>query len=69
MLWLVENRDRWGYSLHIVRAGTKAEALLVACDRDDVDNPRIDITELPSEGPVAVLWTQDESPDGVDFDR
>lgn len=68
MLWLVEDRDRWGYSFNIVRANTKAEALRVACRREDVDNPRIEITELPSEGPAVVLWTQDESPDTGDGD-
>jgi len=65
-LWLVYDRDRWGYSINVVRAATKDAAVLLVRGawRDPPDHPeRIDVTPLPMGTEPAVLWCHDESPD------
>lgn len=71
MLWLVEDYERWGFSLNIVRAATAEEAYGLVNPHDERDLKlltRVTITPLPAEGESAILWCQDESPDTPDRD-
>lgn len=59
MLFMVIDRDRWGYSENVVRAET-AEA---AGELVSEGSKRLEIIPLPAEGGPAILWCRDESPD------
>ncbi len=63
MMWLVDDRDRWGASLNIVRAATEDEAIHVVCGQRRVNRDRVMVTPLPPDGPSAILWCKDGSPD------
>jgi len=66
-LFLVIDHDRWGWSHNVVRAATETDAAkLVGVASWPSD--RVEITELSNEGPEALLWSHDESPDTRDRD-
>lgn len=58
-LWLVRDLDRWGYSLNVVRASTREAAQALVSP----NSKHIEIEELPIEGPPAIVWCHDHSPD------
>jgi len=63
-LWLVEDYDRWGYSLNVVRAESAEEAVrLVHPGKHRKPFGRIEVIPLPLEGEPAIIWCRDESPD------
>jgi hypothetical protein len=66
MLWLVEDYERWGYSLNVVRAATAEEAYRLVNPHDERDMKlleRVHIWPLAVDGEPAILWCRDESPD------
>ena len=58
-LWVVRDYDRWGYSLNVVRALTKNDAINFVCPKSRPN--RVEVEEL-REG-EGILWCHDESPD------
>ncbi len=56
-LWMVEAKG-WGWSFTVVRAETREDAREVA-----KAGPHDDITELPTKGDEAIVWSWDHSPD------
>lgn len=67
-LWLVVDRDRWGYSQNIVRAETADEALRLVLKNEEGRVPRynenlVEVVLLPAEGEPAIVWCYDHSPD------
>lgn len=58
-LFLVRDTDRWGYSLNVVRAESAEEAKALVAPKSG----RIEVEELLSDGPPAIIWCHDESPD------
>lgn len=57
MLFVVSERS-WGYSFSVVRADDAEQAKRLACVGEEAE-----VIPLSEEGPPAVLWQEDESPD------
>jgi hypothetical protein len=69
-LWFVQDNDRWGYSMNVVRAETADEAVRLVMGTDDGgvrvrhhNKDRIEVTALPVDGEPAIVWCYDHSPD------
>ncbi len=61
-LFVVEDRDRWGYAISVVRAENEHAAKVLAGCRNP-SSSRVEATVLENEGEAAILWGKDESPD------
>lgn len=67
-LWIVVDRDRWGFSHNAVRAATAEDAAkLAGCRR--YPDPYVEVVELVADGEPATLWCHDESPDTGEWDE
>lgn len=60
-LWLVHDRDRWGYGFNVVRAESAEGARALVCPGSRPE--LVDVVPLPVEGPAGVVWCHGESPD------
>lgn len=67
MLYLVEDYDRWGFSLNVVRADSEEEAVRLVRPKYATDtiykSRRPEVTPLTVEGTPGIVWCHDESPD------
>lgn len=59
-LYLVEDHSGWGWSMTVVRAESPYEAAKLAGVKP---GPRVSILDLDAEGPSAILWCYEDSPD------
>ena len=61
MLFLLKWSLGWGTNMSVVRAQSEEDA----CDMAKVDPTswRTEVTRLDPEGPPAILWEEEDSPD------
>lgn len=65
-LWLVLDYEGWGHCHNVVRAESIDEAVRLAGGSPlPFKSCMSEVKELPLEGPPAVLWCDEESPDSV----
>jgi hypothetical protein len=60
-LFIVTDRDRWGYSVNVVRALNEEQASRMINPK--YPNRRVEVEELKDDTWPGILWTHDESPD------
>lgn len=61
-LYIVTDRDRWGFSLTLVRACNTEHAKSLVCP----ESRNCDIEPVPDDGKHKILWAHDESPDSCE---
>lgn len=59
--WVVYDRDRWGFSLNVVRAESADEAKMLVSPHGRPDY--MDVEELQDGTEPSILWCHDHSPD------
>lgn len=65
-LWFVKDNDRWGFSLNVVAADNKEEAIKLVNPHYDYAKSHygdIEVEELEVTDESKILWCYDESPD------
>ena len=68
-LFLITDNRGWGWSKYIVRALDEDEAVVLTCPTPKHDRHRIQVEDLGEEvAGSRVLWTEDYSPDSVDYE-
>jgi hypothetical protein len=61
-LFMVRDRDRWGYSLNVVEAADEEGALRAVRPKGPIRRDKFDVDPLEPKGTPGILWCEDESP-------